>query len=91
MSPLIFAGPLENSIFDINNPYGSKLLTRLRFGLSHLRYHKVRHNFHDRTNPICNCGPEIGTTNQFHPQLTPLSICYTIHFNLYLRKLMKAF
>ena len=37
--------PVVNSVLEINNPYGLKLLTRLRFGLSHLHYHKFRHNF----------------------------------------------
>ena len=36
---LKFVRPLANSVFDINNPYGLKLLTRLRLDLSHLRYH----------------------------------------------------
>ena len=56
---------LASSAFEINNPYGSKLLTRLRLGLSHLRYHKFRYNFQDRFNPICICGLEIETTTHF--------------------------
>ena len=43
-----------NSVFDINNPYGLKLLTRL----SHLRYQ-------DFVNPICDCALEIETTTHF--------------------------
>ena len=39
---LKFVGPVANNIFDINNPYGLKLLTRLRLGLSNLRYHNFR-------------------------------------------------
>ena len=38
-----FVRPVANSVFDINIPYGLKLLTRLRFGLSQLRYRKFRH------------------------------------------------
>ena len=45
LSLLKFFRPVVNSVFDINNPYGLKLLTRLRSGLIHLRYHKFRHNF----------------------------------------------
>ena len=56
---------LASSAFEINNPYGSKLLTRLRLGLSHLRYHKFRYNFQDCFNPICICGLEIETTTHF--------------------------
>ena len=37
----------------------------MRLGLSHLRYHKFRHNFQDCINPICVCGLEIETTTHF--------------------------
>ena len=47
------------------NPYGLKLLTRLRLGLSHMRYHKFRYNFQDFINPICACGLDIETTTHF--------------------------
>ena len=81
LSLLKFVRPVANSVFEINNPYGLKLLTRLRLGLSHLRYHKFRHNFQDCINPICVC--EIQTQNVsrnsnynlFPPPLPPLSIC----------------
>ena len=65
LSLLKFVGPVGNSVFKINNPYGLKLLTRLRLGLSHLCYHKFRHNFQDFINPICDCGLEIETTTHF--------------------------
>ena len=38
LSLLKFFRPVANSVFDINNPFGLKLLTILRLGLSHLRY-----------------------------------------------------
>ena len=65
LSLLKLVRPVANSIFEINNSYGLKLLTRLRLGLSHLRYHKFRHNFQDCINPICVCGLEIETTTHF--------------------------
>ena len=65
LSLLKFVRPLANSVFDINSPYGLKLLTRLRLGLSHLRYHEFRHNFQDCINPICDCGLETKTTTHF--------------------------
>ena len=65
LSLLKFVRPVANSVFEINNPYGLKLLTRLRLGLSHLRYHKFRHNFQDCINPIRVCGLEIETTIHF--------------------------
>ena len=64
-SLLKFVRPVVNSVFEINNPYSLKLLTRLHLGLSHLRYHKFRHNFQDCINPICACGVEIETTTHF--------------------------
>ena len=65
LSLLKFVRRVANSVFDINNPYGLKLLTRLRLGLSHLRYHKFRHNFQDCINPMCDCGLKTETTTHF--------------------------
>ena len=53
LSLLKFVRSVANSVFEINNPCGLKLLRRLRLGLSHLCYHKFRHNFQDFINPIC--------------------------------------
>ena len=75
LSLLKFVRPIANNVFDINNPYGLILLTRLRLGLSHLRYHKFRHNFQDCINPICVCGLEIETTTHFLLHCPPLSMC----------------
>ena len=51
---LKFIRPIANNIYNCNNPYGLKLLTRLRLGLSHLREHKFRHSFQDTLNPLCS-------------------------------------
>ena len=40
---LKFIRPSPNITFNVYNPYGIKLLTRLRVGLSHLRGHNI-HN-----------------------------------------------
>ena len=53
---LPFVIPFANSIFQCHNPKGLKLITRLRIGLSHLRFHKFKHNFQDTLNSIFNCG-----------------------------------
>ena len=50
-----FIIPSSSSVFSVYNPHGLKLLTRLRLSLSHLRYHKFRHNFLDTLNPLCSC------------------------------------
>ena len=42
---LTFIRPKNSPIFNIFDPVGLKLLTRLRVNLSHLREHKFRHNF----------------------------------------------
>ena len=49
---LIFISPSEKNIYNIYDPHGSKLLNRLRLGFSHLREHKLQHNFADTVNPL---------------------------------------
>ena len=60
-----FIRPSPNSIFDIYNSYGIKLLTRVRLGLSHLNEHKFKHGFNNTINPICICGGDIKSINHF--------------------------
>ena len=62
---LEFIRPSPNSIFDIHNPYGIKLLTRLRLSLSHLNEYKFKHGFNDAINTICICGGDIESINHF--------------------------
>ena len=62
---LKFIRPSPNSTFNVHNPHGIKLLTRLRVGLSHLREHRFRHNFQDYLDPFCNCSWHIETTIHF--------------------------
>ena len=62
---LSFIRPLPNKVSNSHNPQGLKLLTRLRLGLSHLRYHKFKHNFLDTINPLCSCGCNIKTSLHF--------------------------
>ena len=50
---LDFIRPNVNSIFDIHNPCGFKLLTRLRLDLSHLYELKFSHCFQDNL-PVAN-------------------------------------
>ena len=45
--------------------YDFSLITRLRLGLSHLRKHKFKHNFHESLDPLCNCGHDIESTTHF--------------------------
>ena len=62
---LKFIRPSPNSTFNVHNPHGIKLLTRLRVGLSHLREHIFRHNFEDSLDPFCNCGRHIELSTFF--------------------------
>ena len=57
--------PSQNSVYNIFDPTGLKLLTRLRLGFSHLNEHKFRHNFQDCLNPLCLCSLEIEDTNHY--------------------------
>ena len=54
-----------NSIFDIYNPYGIELFTRLRLGLSHLNEHNFTYGFNDTINPIFICGSDIESISYF--------------------------
>ena len=55
----------SNNLFNINNPLGVKLLIRLRIGFSHLKEHKLEHNFQDSVAPLCSCGNDIESTVHF--------------------------
>ena len=50
-----FVMPVERKIFNINDPLGIKMLTRLRLGFRHLREHKFTHDFKDTLNLLCSC------------------------------------
>ena len=62
---LKFIRPSPNSMLNVHNLHGFKLLTRVPVGLSHLREHKFRHNFQDLLDPFCNCGRHIERTIDF--------------------------
>ena len=62
---LSFIRPLPNKISSSHNPQGLRLLRTLRLGLSHLRCHKLKHNFLNTINPLCSCGSDIETTLLF--------------------------
>ena len=47
-----------NSLCNIFDSLGIKLLIGLRLGLSQLREHKFNHNFQETINPLCFCSLE---------------------------------
>ena len=55
----------ENSAFSVYDPYGLKLLMRLRLQFSHLKEHKFRHGFGDTVRPVCGCNAETEDTEHF--------------------------
>ena len=57
--------PASKSVYNIHNPNGLKLLTRLRLGLSHLNEHKFNHNFKDCVNPLRSCCLEVKLGSHF--------------------------
>ena len=60
-----FIRPSPNSIFDIYNLHGIKLLIRLRLDLNYFNEHKFKHGFNDTINPICICVDDIESINYF--------------------------
>ena len=63
-SLLKFIRPSPNSLFNVSDSLGIKLLTTLRLALSHLREHKFNH-FQDTVNPLCSCSLESESTTHF--------------------------
>ena len=47
---LAFIRPVGNSMYGIYDPFGVKLINRSRLSSSHLREHKLGHNFADTVN-----------------------------------------
>ena len=82
-----------NSISNIHNPLGIKLLTRLSLGLRHLHEHKSRHCFQDTLNPLCECGKDIESRMHFFlhcnnfliPRQTLFQKIRNIDDNIYLK------
>ena len=70
---LNFVRPRENSVFEVHDINGVKLLTHLRLDFSHLNEDKFWHNFNDIINHTCSYSKEPETTNH-----------YQLHCSLYL-------
>ena len=51
-SQLKIGRPMPKATFNIHNPLGLKLLTRLRLELRHLNEHRLNYNFEDCINPV---------------------------------------
>ena len=77
---LTFIRPLENDTYGIYDPFGVRLLKRLRLGFSHLREYNFRHNFDDTLIPLCSCSLETEDTKHY---------CLRCQSNLSLRTTLK--
>ena len=64
-SILNFIRPSASKVYNINDAIGIKLITRLRLGFSHLREHKLKHNFQGTLNPLCSCSIEVESTSLY--------------------------
>ena len=62
---LSFIRPIANNVYNIFDPIGLKLLTRLCLDFSHLNEHRFRHNFQDCMNPLCSCNLDIEDTSHY--------------------------
>ena len=62
---MIITEKKENSLFSIHNPFGVKILTRLRLQLSHLNERKFRHDFENTISPMCPFNTEIERNEHF--------------------------
>ena len=67
---LKFIRPSPNSEFNCHNCKGTKCLTRLHLGLSHLHEHKFKYSFQDTLNPFCSCGLDVETNTHFFSLLS---------------------
>ena len=81
-SLLNFIRPSANKIYNINDTFVIKLISRLRLGFGDLREHKFKHNFQDTLNPalratlandLKNICSDIPTFR--HENLTNISLC----------------
>ena len=79
---LSFIRPFQNGIYNIFDPKGLKLLTRLRLGHSHLNAHRFRHNFQDCLNSLCSCSLE--------PEDTSHCLLHCYHFSNHCADLMNS-
>ena len=50
---VILMRSVGHKIYGIYDPFGVELIHRLRLGFSHLREHRLRHNFVYTVNPLC--------------------------------------
>ena len=60
---LSFIRSVSRNVYNMFDPVGLKLLTRLCLGLGHLKGHRFRHNFQECINPLCSCSLDMEDTS----------------------------
>ena len=91
---LLFKRPVQNTVFNIFDPKGLKLLTCLHLGFTHLNEHRFCHNFENCVNPLCSCSITYCTAIILINIVLILGIVlnpYLIILNLYLTILKKRY
>ena len=62
---LSFSRPKENSVFELHDTKGLRLLTCLKLNFSYINKHEFRHGLKDTIDPMCKDGLETETTPHF--------------------------
>ena len=65
----------RNSLCGSFDPFGVRLINRLRLGFSHLREHEFTQTFYDAVNPLCSCSLETENTKHFFLHCQNKLIC----------------
>ena len=68
--------PTPNPVYNILDPNGLKLLTRLRLRLSHLNQHKFKNNLKECVNPLYFCSLQIESVSYLLLLLLLLLHCH---------------
>ena len=62
---LSFSRPKENSVFELHDTKGLRLLTCLKLNFSYINKHEFRHGLKDTIDPMCKDGLRTETTLRF--------------------------
>ena len=57
--------PTPKPLYNMHNPTGLMLLTKLRFRLSHANEHKINQNARHLVKPLCPCSLEVESSHYF--------------------------
>ena len=78
--------PTPNPVYNILDPNGLKLLTRLRLRLSQLNQHKFKNNLKECVNPLYFCSLQVESVSYFLLLLLLLLLLLHCHYFRDIRK-----